>query len=161
MISIKTSTYNFTGTRKADIPRVKTTRYGLRSFRSEAPQFWNSLPNNLRVTGPVPKAAPELEWFWMWVLSVLCLALFFAFRLCVTPLCFALLHFAVLLFILKFYPLSHSFVHLCLRKVSLSELPAGVKSCFYFSSFRFLATQILPHCFSSLDFFKGKPSVTL
>ena len=30
MISIKTSTYNFRGERKADIPRVNTTRYGLR-----------------------------------------------------------------------------------------------------------------------------------
>ena len=28
-ISIKTSTYNFRGERKADIPRVNTTRYGL------------------------------------------------------------------------------------------------------------------------------------
>ena len=43
MISIKTSTYNFRGERKADIPRVNTTRYGLRSFRSEAPRIWNSL----------------------------------------------------------------------------------------------------------------------
>ena len=42
MISIKTSTYNFRGERKADIPRVNTTRYDLRSFRSEAPRIWNS-----------------------------------------------------------------------------------------------------------------------
>ena len=49
MISIKTSTYNFRGERKADIPRVNTKKYGLRSFRSEAPRIWNSLPNNLWV----------------------------------------------------------------------------------------------------------------
>ena len=48
MISIKNSTYNFRGERKADIPRVNTTRYGLGSFMSEAPRIWNSLPNNLR-----------------------------------------------------------------------------------------------------------------
>ena len=55
MISIKTSTYNFRGERKADIPRVNTTRYGLRSFRSEAPRIWNSLPNNLRVAESYPQ----------------------------------------------------------------------------------------------------------
>ena len=54
MISIKTSTYNFRGERKADIPRANTTRYGLRSFRSEAPRIWNSLPNNLRVAESYP-----------------------------------------------------------------------------------------------------------
>ena len=48
------STYNFRGERKADIPRVNTTRYGLRSFRSEAPRIWNSLPNNLRVAESYP-----------------------------------------------------------------------------------------------------------
>ena len=55
MISIKTSTYNFRGERKADIPRVNTTRYGLRSFRSEAPRIWNSLPSNLRVAESYPQ----------------------------------------------------------------------------------------------------------
>ena len=55
MISIKTSTYNFRGERKADIPRVNTTRYGLRSFRSQAPRIWNSLPNNLRVAESYPQ----------------------------------------------------------------------------------------------------------
>ena len=55
MISIKTSTYNFRGERKAEIPKVNTTRYGLRSFRSEAPRIWNSLPNNLRVAESYPQ----------------------------------------------------------------------------------------------------------
>ena len=78
MISIKTSTYNFRGERKAEIPRVNTTRYGLRSFRSEAPRIWNSLPNNLRVAviPAVPRAAPEMGWSWMWMPSVLCLVLY-------------------------------------------------------------------------------------
>ena len=57
MISIKTSTYNFRGERKAEIPRVNTTRYGLRSFRSEAPRIWNSLPNNL----PVAESYPQFQ----------------------------------------------------------------------------------------------------
>ena len=81
MISIKTSSYNFRGERKADIPRVNTTRYGLRSFRSEAPQIWNSLPNNLRVAESYPQFRGLL---WRWDdlgcgCPVLCLVLFFAF----------------------------------------------------------------------------------
>ena len=43
IINIKTSTYNFRGERKANIPRVNTNRYGLRSFRSEALRIWKSL----------------------------------------------------------------------------------------------------------------------
>ena len=41
MINIKTSTYDFRDERKANIPRVNTTRYGLRSFRPEAPNLRN------------------------------------------------------------------------------------------------------------------------
>ena len=47
LINIKIFPYNFRDERKADSPRVIITRYGLRSFRSEAPQIWNSLPSNL------------------------------------------------------------------------------------------------------------------
>ena len=36
--------------KKADVPIVNSTRYGLWSFRSDAPRIWNMLPNNLRVT---------------------------------------------------------------------------------------------------------------
>ena len=54
-ISIKISTYNFRGERKADILRVNTTRYGLRSFRPEAPRISNSLPNNLQVAESYPQ----------------------------------------------------------------------------------------------------------
>ena len=49
MFSVKTSTYNFRGERKAYIPRVNTTRYALRPFRSEASRIWNSLPKNFWV----------------------------------------------------------------------------------------------------------------
>ena len=47
VVILKTSFYNFRGERKAAIPRVRTTRHGLRSFRSEAPWIWNSFPNNV------------------------------------------------------------------------------------------------------------------
>ena len=53
-VEIKTSTYNFRAEQKAEVPRVITTRYGLRSFRSEATRVWNRLPNELRVAESYP-----------------------------------------------------------------------------------------------------------
>ena len=55
LVNIKPSTYNFRAERQADVPRVNTTRYGLRSFRSEATLVWNSLPNELRVAESYPQ----------------------------------------------------------------------------------------------------------
>ena len=82
MISVKTSTYNFRGERKADIPRVNTTRYGLRSFRSEAPRIWNSLPNNLRVAESYRQFRGLLRRWDGLVLDALCVVPnFFAFLL--------------------------------------------------------------------------------
>ena len=49
LVNIKNSSYNFRSEKKAEVPGVNSTRYGLRSFRSEAPRIWNSLPNELRV----------------------------------------------------------------------------------------------------------------
>ena len=49
LININISPYNFRGKKKAELQRVNATRYGLRSFRSEATRIWNSLPNNLQV----------------------------------------------------------------------------------------------------------------
>ena len=54
LVKIKPSTYNFRAERHAEVPRVKTTRYGLRSFGSEAARVWNSLPNELRVAESYP-----------------------------------------------------------------------------------------------------------
>ena len=129
MINIKTSTYNFRSDRKVDIPRVNTTRYSLGSIRSEAPWIWNRLPHNLRKAESY-RAGMALD-----VPSVPSFVL--AFCLYVTALC-SLLRFAVLLFMLKFYPLSHPSVQLSLKQFLLSRLPAVVKSCFYFSPCRFL-----------------------
>lgn len=55
LVNIKNPSYNFRSERKAEIPRVNSTRYGLRSFRSEAPRIWNSLPNDLRVAESYPQ----------------------------------------------------------------------------------------------------------
>ena len=55
LIDIHISSYNFKGERKADLPTVNTTRYGLRLFISEASQIWNMLYNNLPVAESYPK----------------------------------------------------------------------------------------------------------
>ena len=55
LVEIKTLTYNFREKEQAEVPRVKTTRYGLRSFRSEAARVWNRLPNELRVAESYPQ----------------------------------------------------------------------------------------------------------
>ena len=39
LVNINVSPCDFRGEKKADIPRVNSTRYGLRSFRSEAPRI--------------------------------------------------------------------------------------------------------------------------
>ena len=52
LIKIKESSYSFRYTNRADVPQVRTTGYGLNSFRSAAPRLWNSLPQHYReVTG--------------------------------------------------------------------------------------------------------------
>ena len=55
LVKIKSSVYDFMGEKKADVPRVNTTRYGLRSFRSEAARVWNSLPNEVRLVESYPQ----------------------------------------------------------------------------------------------------------
>ena len=49
LVKIKSSAYDFREEKKADVPRVNRTRYGFRSFRSEAARVWNSLPNEVRL----------------------------------------------------------------------------------------------------------------
>ena len=55
LVKIKTSVYDFRDQKKEDVPRVNSTRYGLRSFRSEAARVWNSLPNEVRLAESYPQ----------------------------------------------------------------------------------------------------------
>ena len=55
LVKIKSSVYDFSGEKKAAVPRVNTTRYGLRSFRSEAARVWSSLPNEVRLVEAYPQ----------------------------------------------------------------------------------------------------------
>ena len=48
LVTLKKSSYTFRYNNTVNIPRVKTTRYGLYSLRYVAAKLWNELPNDLR-----------------------------------------------------------------------------------------------------------------
>ena len=50
IVKYKSSNYNFRYENMAEIPTVRTTRYGKNSFRFESARVWNSLPNEMRKT---------------------------------------------------------------------------------------------------------------
>jgi hypothetical protein len=45
---MKTSKYSFRYNNILEIPQIKSTRYGKKSFRFAAPTLWNSLPDHFR-----------------------------------------------------------------------------------------------------------------
>ena len=47
-ISIKDTSYNFRYTKLLEKPRTKSARYGTNSFRFQAANLWNSLPEDAR-----------------------------------------------------------------------------------------------------------------
>ena len=55
IINIKKSNYIFRKENQASLPALKSTRYGLRSFRYEATRIWNCLPNDLRLAESFPQ----------------------------------------------------------------------------------------------------------
>ena len=48
MINVKHNSYSFRYSNLAEIPQVRTTFYGKKSFRFGAAKLWYSLPNSLR-----------------------------------------------------------------------------------------------------------------
>ena len=48
LVRYRNSSYSFRYTGLLDVPPVRTTTYGKRSFMFEATQVWNSLPNHIR-----------------------------------------------------------------------------------------------------------------
>ena len=61
LISLKPSTCDFRSEKQAQLPRVNSTRYGLRSFRYEAVRIWNSLPNEFRLADSYPQFRRMLQ----------------------------------------------------------------------------------------------------
>ena len=55
LMTIQNSSYNLRRENQGSIPQVKSTRYGLRSFRYEAARIWNCLPNDLRKAESFPQ----------------------------------------------------------------------------------------------------------
>ena len=51
LISVKDSKYSFRYSNILDLPQVKTTTYGKKSFRFAAASLWNSLPDHFRTEG--------------------------------------------------------------------------------------------------------------
>jgi hypothetical protein len=49
LVNIKKHNYSFRYKNTADVPSVKTTRYGLKSFRYFSTKLWNELPNHIRL----------------------------------------------------------------------------------------------------------------
>ena len=49
LLNFKNQNYSFRYTRTAEIPKVRTSSYGLSSFRYSAPKLWNSLPQHLEM----------------------------------------------------------------------------------------------------------------
>ena len=50
LINVNSNNYSFRNSNTLNIPRVNTVKYGKKSYRFEATQVWNSLPNHLRTT---------------------------------------------------------------------------------------------------------------
>lgn len=48
LITVRYSTYNLRGTTILDLPKVKSTTFGLRSWRYAASKLWNALPDESR-----------------------------------------------------------------------------------------------------------------
>jgi hypothetical protein len=48
LVTLKNNKYNFRYSNTSHIPTVKTTRYGLNSFRYYASKTWNELPDHFR-----------------------------------------------------------------------------------------------------------------
>ena len=48
LLTYKSNSYSFRYTNTIEIPQVRTSTYGVRSYRSTAAKIWNSLPQKFR-----------------------------------------------------------------------------------------------------------------
>ena len=50
LVSLRSCSYNLRGENMLALPKVNTTKYGLKSWRYFATKIWNDLPNEIRAT---------------------------------------------------------------------------------------------------------------
>ena len=48
LLTIRKSQYNLRGNHTLKLPKVQSTKYGLKSWRVDASKQWNSLPDDIR-----------------------------------------------------------------------------------------------------------------
>ena len=48
LLTTRNSNYNFRGDAILKLPKVNSTKYGIKSWRYQAARLWNTIPNNLR-----------------------------------------------------------------------------------------------------------------
>ena len=48
LLTFKSHSYSFRYMNTVEVPQVRTSKYGVRSFRSAAVKMWNSLPQQFR-----------------------------------------------------------------------------------------------------------------
>ena len=48
LLTVRISNYNFRGDAILKLPKVNSTKYGIKSWRYQAARLWNAIPNNLR-----------------------------------------------------------------------------------------------------------------
>jgi hypothetical protein len=63
LLHTKNSKYYFRYRNILDVPQVRTTTYGKRSFRFAAASLWNSLPDHFRDIHKIQMAELALEFF--------------------------------------------------------------------------------------------------
>ena len=48
LLTARNSNYNLRGDAILKLPKVNSTKYGIKSWRYQAARLWNTIPNNLR-----------------------------------------------------------------------------------------------------------------
>ena len=48
LLTARNSNYNLRGDAILKLPKVNSTKYGIKSWRYQAARHWNTIPNNLR-----------------------------------------------------------------------------------------------------------------
>ena len=48
LLTARNSIYNLRGDTILKLPKVNSTKYGIKSWRYQAARLWNNIPNNLR-----------------------------------------------------------------------------------------------------------------